>query len=350
MSIPSPEVGSLIASFNEEASTYDVRLGIATRSVSIEIIDLIFPSLRQPFAKSKHVHSRSRELRENVKVLDSGCGTGAFTLGLADLCLELGSHAVQSVWATDIAPNMVHFTSKAAQKRQLLDSSPLPADSVLVEDGIQGSAPAVQSEADRPIPRIHTAECDGQHFTQLFPTDGYFDLIVSNFGLFFYPSPAKGAAEMYRLLSDSNNAAVVVTCWENMGTWPLFLEIQARIAPKQTVSTLKIVDLWKDGTRLENTLRDAGFAQVELEKRKVVQWARGIVALSKGIAELFRGLVANTWTEQEMEIRRLVKLVEEALREKKDKYLIDLDEDGDGDKDGRIGFELVAWIAIARKT
>ena len=79
-----------------------------------------------------------------------------------------------------------------------------------------------------------------------------------------------------------------------------------------------------------------------LEQSKVVQWAYGIAALSRSIVELLRGQVALI--PEEMDADRLARVTEEVLREKKDEYLVEVDGDESDSED------IIAWIAIARKT
>ncbi|MCJ1403817.1 hypothetical protein MMC11_007040, partial [Xylographa trunciseda] len=330
MSSPSPEVSSLIASFDNEAWTYDTRLGKATRSVSDEIVDLLFPSLRRSTSGTQSPELAAR-LRSRAKVLDVACGTGAFSLTLADRCLDTASSAVESIFASDIAPGMVKLISTAVQDRHLRHTPPLYGEAD------NGSSAGQRNAGGGPVlPRVSTAVCDGQDFTQLFPSSGVFDLIVNNFGIFFFPDVARGAAEMYRLLSDDTGAAAVATCWRHMGSWPIFLEVQRRIAPKRPIEGRTLQE-WKDGTKLETTLKGAGFAHVVLEQSKVVQWAYGIEALSRSIVELLRGQVASTWTPEEMDADRLAEVTVEILRDKKDEYLVEFDGDGSGSEDMKIG-------------
>ncbi|MCJ1385494.1 hypothetical protein MMC17_008617 [Xylographa soralifera] len=342
MSSSSSDISSLIASFDNEAGTYDTRLGTATRSVSDEIIDMLFPSLRRSTSGTQS-HTLAAGVRSRAKVLDVACGTGSFSLTLVARCVDVASSAVESIFASDIAPGMVKLTSAAVRDRHQRDTPLLYGKA---ENGLS----AGQSYAgDGPLlPRVSTAVCDGQDFTQLFPSSRVFDLIVNNFGIFFFPDVARGAAEMYRLLSDDPAAAAVATCWRYMGSWPIFLEIQRRIAPKRPIEG-RTLQKWKDGTILEATLKDAGFAHVVLEQTKVVQWAYGITALSRSIVELLRGQVALTWTPEEMDADRLARVTEEILKEKKDDYLVEIDGDKGGSEDMKIGYELIAWIAIARK-
>jgi SAM-dependent methyltransferase len=342
MSSNGNEVQSLVASFNNEAWTYDIRLGNATRAVSEEIIDLVFPSLRSPPIVTQF--DKTLTLPERAKVLDIACGTGAFTLSLAMRCEASASSAVESIVATDIAPNMVKILSTALKDRGFLDATSAANNS-------QPENKTKEKHTGSSIsPRISAAVCNGQDHSELFPSGGIFDLIVTNFGIFFYPDPYRGAAEMYRLLSDKKGAVAVTTCWQEMGNWPIFTEVQRRIKPRRLMQVIPS-PAWQDGTLMERVLKDAGFASVKMEQRKVVQWMYGIPALSKSLAELLRGQSANVWTVEERNPEFLVGVIEEILRESKDRYLIELDKSGGKDaKNARIGFELTAWIASASKT
>ena len=109
---------------------------------------------------------------------------------------------------------MVKLISVAMQDRHLRDTPPLYGEA---ENG--SSAGQCTAGGGPVLPRVSTAVCDGQDFTQLFPSSGVFDLIVNKFGIFFFfPDVARGAAEMYRFLSDDAAAAAVATCWRHMGS------------------------------------------------------------------------------------------------------------------------------------
>ena len=344
------DVSSLVASFKNEAWSYEMRLGNATRAVSQEIIDMVFPSLMEQSAMSESTRNEESQLRRRTRVLDAACGTGAFTLSLADRCAKLGSSAVDSIWATDIAPDMVSLLLKTARERGLLDHPEL--DDTPKSDESQDNSLATLPQRKHPgrqVPPIRAAACDAQDFTKLFPAKESFELIVTNFGIFFYPEPARGAAEMYRLLSNDESAVAVATCWREMGSWPVFLDVQEHIAPMRPLKKMQYMEQWGDGTRLKATLVEAGFEHVVLKQKKVVQWADGIAKLALGMAELYRGMLGSFWTPEEMETSRLTKVIEEILEEKKSEYLVKLDGKNDDWRSGRVGFELTAWIALARK-
>ena len=356
---PPPESASLIASFNAEAQTYDIRLGTATRAVADFIIDRAFPSLQNKPPQQPVTNVSSPSARPRARVLDIAAGTGAFALTLADRCLASRSTDVAAIWATDIAPNMMDLVSRSAQARGLLDDENA---ATALTTALKNGGESVPEAVPPPLllPRMQTAVCDGQDLSPVFPRDGVFDLIVVNFGLFFYPDPVKGVKEMYRLLDSETKgkeaATAVVTCWNEMGSWPVFLEVQRRIAPAKELTELKLGDAWADGSKLVKTLKEGGSGSVEIEMVPVCQWREGYGQLAVGMAELFRGMLVGTWSEEEMEMERLSKVTEQVLREMGEELgLVEVDAEGKmkgrvkGLAGGRVGFKLTACIATARK-
>jgi ubiquinone/menaquinone biosynthesis C-methylase UbiE len=145
---------NLLSSFNNSATTYERRIGRATRAIAAHIVASILPTL------STH-----------ALILDNACGTGA-----------IASATLQRYPSAQI---------------RCVDASPDMIDIMHAEIRSNGWANNVSA-----------AVMSGQ---DLKFGDSTFDASVTNFGIFFFPDPVAGASEIRRTLKGGGMA--VVTCW-----------------------------------------------------------------------------------------------------------------------------------------
>lgn len=99
-----------------------------------------------------------------------------------------------------------------------------------------------------------------------FPEDK-FDVSVTNFGIFFFPDPAKGAKEIWRTLTAGGVASV--TCWKEICFIPTLYEVQKVVRPAKDM-VLDELESWRKKETMEQTLREGGFKEVEMVKRDVM--------------------------------------------------------------------------------
>jgi ubiquinone/menaquinone biosynthesis C-methylase UbiE len=193
-------------------------------------------------------------LSPGARVLDVATGAGA----LLTIALRDGADAV----GIDFSPGMVGV----AQRR---------------------------AAAIRPQERERVLVMDGQALTF---TDASFDAAFSMFGVFMFPDPLAGFAEIARVLRPSGLAAVAV--WENAGgagPAQLFQEAARRLFPERPVPTPM--------ARLFNTpaLLDDAFAHVGLMPEAVhavehawpappIEWFRDNAKLAFGWSPLWQDL------------------------------------------------------------
>ncbi|KAL9122047.1 MAG: hypothetical protein Q9187_001394 [Circinaria calcarea] len=142
--------------------------------------------------------------------------------------------------------------------------------------------------------RVETAVMDGM---SLGYADGTFDASITNFGIFFFPDPVEGARKICRTLKPGGKAAV--TCWKKGG----------------------------------------GFEEVEVYEKEVIWWNNGIEEAAKGLTDNFVNMVGDQWTEGEKE--QALDTTVQVLKEQGKDLVIE--------SDGMIGFQMVAWIALATK-
>ncbi|MCJ1248963.1 hypothetical protein MMC30_006184 [Trapelia coarctata] len=278
MSSAATDVSNLTTSFNTSASTYDRRTGGSTRAVAAHLLTLLPP------------------LPASVLIHDNCCGIGQ----VADELLKL--HPDIRIRATDISQNMIDIVNSQIQTR-----------------GWEG--------------KVSAAVMDGQ---DLKFEEGVFDISVTNYGIFFFPDPVKGAREIWRTLKLGGTA--VVTAWEFIGFLPVFWEVQRIIRPAREVSAPTLTE-WTRREKLEGVLREGGFGEGRMERKEVLMGHETVEALVVGLLDLFLGLVGEEWSAEEK--GRMREVTEGVLREDGGRFLVR--------EGGRMGVRMVAWIAVVRK-
>ena len=182
--------------------------------------------------------------------------------------------------------------------------------------------------------RVETAVMDGMN---LCYADKTFDASITNFGIFFFPNPIIGAQEIYRTLKPGGKAAV--TCWKKVPFLPILHAVQAIIKPRSVPITLPILDDWTRKETMEITLREGGFEEVEMYEKKAMWWNKGIDEASMGFVDNFVNMVGDQWAEEEKE--QILDATVQVLEEQGEAFVIK--------SEGMIGFEMVAWIAVATR-
>lgn len=279
MANPPSDVSALCDSFNSQASTYDRRLGGATRRIVTFIIPLL------------------DNLPGNPTILDNASGPGFATEVL------LKAYPDARIYAADVAPGMVALL-----------------DQLIASNG--------WSE------RVETAVMDG---VELGYADELFDASITNFGLFFFPSPLAGARELYRTLRPGGKAAV--TCWNEVPFLPILHAVQAILKPGTKPITLPKLEEWTDPETMEGVLREGGFEEVKMEKREVMWWNRGVEEAARGFADNFENMVGDQWTSGEKS--HILKTTAQVLEKRGKEFVVE--------SEGMIGFRMVAWIAVGTR-
>ena len=282
MTSSTSELSNLVTSFNASANTYERRVGTVTRAVTTHIISLLKPLPSHPV------------------VLDNACGTGAFTGEFLKACPDA------KIYAVDGSPGMIGIMQFTVQDRKWSET-------------------------------VYPAVMDGQSLD--FP-DNNFDISITNFGIFFFPDPSKGARETHRTLKIGGVAAV--TCWKHIGFQTIFYEVQKSIQPISPVSGSPLEE-WQPREKLEMTMIQAGFANVKMENREVVYWAEGLADLVGRLVENFKSIIGPKWTEGEKS--KLEKATENIIKENRETHCVE----GEGNDAGKVGVKMDAWIAIGRK-
>jgi ubiquinone/menaquinone biosynthesis C-methylase UbiE len=272
---------TIIDSFASSADTYERRIGRATRTIAAHIASKTLGGI--PLDPTVH---------------DNACGTGAFT----DELLKVYPHA--HVDATDAAAPMVEIVNARMRSERL-------------ENQVKGSV------------------MDG---AELKFEDTRFDASVTNFGIFFLPEPVKGMKEIYRTLKPG--AVAVLTCWENLDlVWVLFTGIETVVQPKKQFTRPDFLLKWKDRATMEESLKAAGFADVEMENVKALLWGHDVDDLAGCLSENMKGFVGEDYAAEEKE--RCFEAAKTFLGGE-GKHLVTRE-------NGKVGFKMSAWVAKAVK-
>ncbi|KAJ0417372.1 S-adenosyl-L-methionine-dependent methyltransferase [Aspergillus carlsbadensis] len=185
-------------------------------------------------------------------VLDNACGTGALTFALLESFQPSASegHALPTIHAVDIAPAM---TASVVQKSQTLS----------VPDGV-----------------LQTAVMDAQ---SLSFADNTFTHSYMNFGIFFLPDAARGAAEIYRTLKPGG--AAFISTWQSLGYLDLLRASQRIVRPQDSEEELfrpMYSEVWFTEEKLRGTLVAGGFP-----KERITVYTKG----TKLVGDDIQGLV-----------------------------------------------------------
>ena len=163
---------------------------------------------------------RAGRLEPGQRVLDAATGTG-IAAKAARAVVGTGGH----VTAADVSQAIVD------RARQRLASS--PNTSVVVED------------------------CQSLSFD-----DGVFDAVLCSLGLMFFPDPARGLSEFYRVLRPGGRAAVSVSTTPERSYNGRINVIIARRVPSFAEATARTFSLGGEA-RLRSLFEGAGFRDVE---------------------------------------------------------------------------------------
>jgi ubiquinone/menaquinone biosynthesis C-methylase UbiE len=112
-------------------------------------------------------------------------------------------------------------------------------------------------------PLFYPVAADGQ---ALPFKSGTFDAVICQLGLQFFPDPARGLAEFYRVLKLGCCAALcVISTPDRAPMWGAVADALSRLVPEQR-DLLYLSFALADANRLEHMLTSAGFREVRVER------------------------------------------------------------------------------------
>lgn len=246
---------------------------------------------------AKYFLSLVPPLQPGARVLDNACGTGVVTNEILEL--YPGSH----VDAVDASAEMIKTIRS------------------MVEDKCWSD-------------QVHTALMDGQ---DLKFEDAVFDASFTNFAIFFFPDPVKGAKEIYRTLKAGGKA--IITAWHYVGWAPVMQEIQKQVAPNDPPFSIPMLERWSREETMKETLLMGGFQDVSMTLREVLYCDNTLDDLVRSLTGLMEPMMRGIWnlTDQGGMQGALLQVLET----QGDKFLVKVN--------GKVGLKLIAWIAVATK-
>ena len=274
------------------AASYKTRTGGCNILLADHIISLV-----QPHLPPAHLP---------LRILDNACGPAVVTTRcFANTAIT--DHAALHISAVDISSDFI------ANNKALIAQMPVwTSNGTLVDTAVMNSTD------------LH------------FPADT-FDVSFTSLAIFAFDDPVKGASELRRTLKPDGVAAL--TMFKDGGWKPLFFEAERIIRPEAPTTTFPFIDSWQVPGKLEQTLKDGGFKDVAEDKAKVMAWWGGAAEAAKYLADTVKVLVGNAWSESE--------------KEHMEETFICIINDSRGGvvkgEDGKVGFELEVWTAVAKK-
>lgn len=169
-----------------------------------------------------------------------------------------------------------------------------------------------------------------------FP-DNFFDLSITNIGIFFFTSGGlDGSKEIYRTLKPGGTA--VVSCWEKI-TWLMpIMATHTAMRAEKPFPTPSIN--WADGHQIQKVMLDAGFAKDKMRVEKGDAWAK--TSDLRAWAEKSWAYLAGIggWHESDEEKwDQAVDMLVEKLKE----------QDNTKDVDGETWLKAGQWVVVATK-
>lgn len=191
-----------------------------TGSVPASYDQLMVPLFFRPYAEE--LAGRARALAPR-RILETAAGTGVVTQSLHEALPNT------EIVATDLNPPMLEVAAKRL------------------------AAPKVRFEA-----------ADAQ---ELPFDDGSFDLVVCQFGSMFFPDKVRGHGEARRVLRDGGSYLLAI--WDRIERNPMTAVAQQALIdlfPDDPPLFMREGPFgYHDKTRIEDDLREAGFAQVRID-------------------------------------------------------------------------------------
>lgn len=159
------------------------------------------------------------------RILETACGTGLITFRIANAVEPAGE-----ITATDISDGMIKLAESEAEKKNIKNVS---------------------------FRRMDAEQLD---------LDEKFDAALCGLGLMYIPDPVQSLKEMYRVLNPGGRAVIAI--WgerKNCGWADIFPIVDKRVAS----DVCPLFFQQGTGKTLENSMKQAGFEEVSLERFSV---------------------------------------------------------------------------------
>lgn len=271
---------------------------------------------------ARHLIAISPPIDADSVVLDNACGTGVVAQEI--LLKNFSSNsALPKITCVDDAPAMVD-TARDICHAMLSTYKSRDPTSISADP--------------------NTITCATMPGEDLRLPDNHFTHSFTNQGILFFTDASKGASEIYRTLKPGGTA--IVTSWADLGHVRVVQEAQKAYKPDAPLFRFPIPPQWYQSSHLENTLRDAGFQDVQVHEETVWYATKTVGELSALLFGMFMNFPVGWSEEENVEFK---KYLEAGIEEK----VVKVERGVAGDVTGRmeelVGLPMVALVSVARK-
>ncbi|KAL6717806.1 hypothetical protein ACLMJK_003891 [Lecanora helva] len=339
------------------AATYNDRTGGCNIQLAHHLIDAITPYLPPlpPCSPTKTPNPASTPPSTSppapptptLRILDSASGPLILTTACASSPTLL-AYPHLHITATDISPTFIaHNKSTISSHPHWNNPSPSTTNKKITVNALQMDAQALT------LP------------------ENEFDLAFASLALFAYPDPVKGVRELQRVLKKGGVAAV--TTWRDVGWMKGFREVEGRLREGRERTRWGFLEEWSPRGKLAGVLEEGGLREVgEREVGGEAMWLvlrllcfplflflkgghflgmgdgyaddrafsrESEEVAAKWVSETLKAMVGESWNEEE----------KEGMRGAFEEVLKGGEEMGVVRKDGKVGFEMRAWLGVGRK-
>ncbi|KAF1957968.1 S-adenosyl-L-methionine-dependent methyltransferase [Byssothecium circinans] len=114
-------------------------------------------------------------------------------------------------------------------------------------------------------------DVSNQRSEELNFADDFFDLSVTNIGIFFFKNAGlDGAKQIHRTLKPGGTA--IVNCWQHVTWQPAIFAVHKKFRSEHPFPAPTIN--WSDGQQLQNVLTEAGFAKEAMKVERHEAWVK----------------------------------------------------------------------------
>jgi ubiquinone/menaquinone biosynthesis C-methylase UbiE len=162
--------------------------------------------------------------------------------------------------------------------------------------------------------------------------DHTFTHSFTNMGIFLFPEPEKGAAEIYRTLKLGGVA--VVTSIKQVGWVRIFQAAQKEVKPEAPLWKSPLKEEWGTENKLRSVVQAGGFKSedIEIKTTESSMLSNTLGDFLASMKDSVTQMITKDWNEVEKERFKVV------LQEQIEKEMLNPRE-----------LEIVAWVAVARK-
>ncbi|KAI4148945.1 MAG: hypothetical protein L6R39_002643 [Caloplaca ligustica] len=248
---------------------------------------------------AQHLIFAAPQIAPGSRVLDNACGTGIVTREL------LKTYSDVHIDAVDFSDGMLDVIQPMLEQNGWTD-------------------------------RVSTVKMNG---ISLQFEDGIFDVSFTNFAIFFFPDPNKGAKELYRTLKPGGTACL--TAWQYFGWLPVLHKIQKTVKPDDPPFAVPMLAKWHEKETMVETLKAGGFlsSKIRMSLQEVMYLDDNIEELARSLTGLMEPMMKGIWDLGDQGGMRGALL--RVFETQGDRFLVR--------KDGKVGLKLVAWLALATK-